>query len=225
MGRRFRNLNIVKYLLVLSRKDKKDFRHLFLANESRVVLHFCEIATDKLRFLLCKLATPEFSFFRKKDFILFFFFLFVKFFRVKSPPKFFPKKMKGKVVLLLGSKADATHALKITEKLKNLQIPHETNIMSAHKNTREVLILLENLATEKNVILVTIAGRSNALSGVCAANSAHPVIACPPFTDKVDLILNIQSSLQMPSQTPVLTIIDPENCALACERILQTKAF
>ena len=71
------------------------------------------------------------------------------------------------------------------------------------------------------VIFVTVAGRSNALSGFVAANSSFPVIACPPFKDKLDYLINIHSTLQMPSKVPVMTVIDPENAVLAIERILR----
>ena len=39
------------------------------------------------------------------------------------------------------------------------------------------------------------------------------------FSDKADMLVNIHSTLQMPSNTPVLTVIDPGNCALAVKRI------
>ena len=42
---------------------------------------------------------------------------------------------------------------------------------------------------------------SNALSGVVACNTHHPVIACPPHVDKVDMMTNINSTLQMPSSS------------------------
>ena len=66
---------------------------------------------------------------------------------------------------------------------------------------------------------MTIAGRSNALSGFVAANSSFPTLACPPFQDKVDMLVNIHSTLQMPSKTPVMTVLDPVNCAEAVARI------
>ena len=72
---------------------------------------------------------------------------------------------------------------------------------------------------EKELVYITIAGRSNALSGFVAANSKFPTIGCPPFSDKSDMLVNIHSTLQMPSMTPVLTVIDPGNCALAVKRI------
>lgn len=126
-----------------------------------------------------------------------------------------------KVVIIMGSEKDASHALKITKKLDQLNIKNQTIASSAHKKTKEVLSLLSDLEGENRVVLVTIAGRSNALSGVCAANSRHPVIACPPFADKLDMLVNIQSTLQMPSDVPVLTILDPENCAIAAKRIIE----
>ena len=125
-----------------------------------------------------------------------------------------------KVILILGSEVDKAHAEKITAELDKLKIPHESHVASAHKNTREVLALVEKNEGEK-VVYITIAGRSTALSGVVAANSSKPVLACPPFKDKDDYLVNIHSTLQMPSKTPVLTVIDPANCAEAATRILQ----
>ena len=82
------------------------------------------------------------------------------------------------------------------------------------------LEILEQNKNEQGLVYITIAGRSNALSGFVAANSTHPTLACPPFSDKSDMLVNIHSTLQMPSNTPVLTVIDPGNCALAVKRIL-----
>lgn len=127
-----------------------------------------------------------------------------------------------KAVLIMGSEKDAPHAEKITAKLKELKIPFESHIASAHKQPLQVLKILQDNEKEKKVVFITIAGRSNALSGFCAGNTTHPVIACPPFIDKMDMCVNIHSTLQMPSNVPVMTILDPENTALATERILKS---
>ena len=124
-----------------------------------------------------------------------------------------------KVVLLMGSEADAPFAKKITDRLDELGVPWEQHACSAHKEPRRVLEILDAFADEKGIVYVTLAGRSNALSGFVAANSTHPTIACPPFADKVDMLVNIHSTLQMPSKTPVLTVLDPGNCAEAVKRI------
>ena len=76
-----------------------------------------------------------------------------------------------------------------------------------------------NIIKWKKIIYITVAGRSNALSGVVACNTNDVVIACPPIKD-TGFIININSTLQMPSGTPVLTVLDPNNVGLACKRIL-----
>jgi 5-(carboxyamino)imidazole ribonucleotide mutase len=119
----------------------------------------------------------------------------------------------------MGSTSDESHAKKITNKLDEYKIDWEQHAASAHKEPLKVLDILNTNKNKKNIVYITIAGRSNALSGFVAANSRFPTLGCPPFSDKVDMLVNIHSTLQMPSNTPVLTIIDPENCALAVKRI------
>lgn len=125
------------------------------------------------------------------------------------------------MIFVLGSEADKGFAAKIQSKLDEYGIAHELHVASAHKNPRKVLEILEAADGLGEIVFITIAGRSNALSGFCSANSKHPVIACPPFADKVDMLVNINSSLQMPSDTPAMTVIDPGNAALAAKKILR----
>ena len=119
----------------------------------------------------------------------------------------------------MGSTSDEPHAKKITNKLDEFSIEWEQHAASAHKQPLKVLEILEANKNKEKIVYITIAGRSNALSGFVAANSEFPTIGCPPFSDKSDMLVNIHSTLQMPSQTPVLTVIDPDNCALAVKRI------
>ena len=124
-----------------------------------------------------------------------------------------------KAILIMGSTADEPHAKKITDKLDDFGIDWEQHAASAHEQPLKVLEILDNNKTKKDIVYITIAGRSNALSGFVAANSEFPTLGCPPFSDKADMLVNIHSTLQMPSNTPVLTVIDPGNCALAVKRI------
>ena len=125
-----------------------------------------------------------------------------------------------KAVLIMGSDSDRGHAEKITSSLEKLEVGFEVFVASAHKNPDKVLEIIRSYKKEGKVVFVTIAGRSNALSGFVAANTEKPTFACPPFKDKVDMSINIHSTLQMPSNTPVLTVLDPGNCALAVYRVL-----
>ncbi len=124
-----------------------------------------------------------------------------------------------KTIIIMGSVSDEAHAKKISDKLTEYKIEWEQHVASAHKQPIKVLEILNANKNEKDIVYITIAGRSNALSGFVAANSDFPTIGCPPFTDKMDMFVNIHSTLQMPSKTPVLTVIDPGNCALAVKRI------
>ena len=124
-----------------------------------------------------------------------------------------------KTVIIMGSTSDEPHAKKITDKLDSYGIQWEQHAASAHKDPRKVLEILDKNKNENGLVYITIAGRSNALSGFVAANSDFPTLACPPFSDKTDMLVNIHSTLQMPSNTPVLTVLDAGNCALAVKRI------
>ncbi|HWP66949.1 MAG TPA: AIR carboxylase family protein [Candidatus Limnocylindria bacterium] len=129
-----------------------------------------------------------------------------------------------KAVLILGAEADAAWAKQITDRLTALGVPWEQHVASAHRTPRKVLEIIDRYAGERRVVYVTIAGRSNALSGFVAGNTTAPVLACPPFQDQLDMLVNVHSTLQMPSQVPVLTVLDPGNCADAVKRILDVAA-
>lgn len=124
------------------------------------------------------------------------------------------------VPVLIGSESDRDYAKKIVDGLNEWGIMNEIKVVSAHK-VPEKLIDLISKYNEFNgdLVYVTIAGRSNGLSGCTAGSSIHPVIACPPFSDKTDMMVNINSTLQMPSDTPVMTILDPKNVVLAIVKI------
>lgn len=129
-----------------------------------------------------------------------------------------------KVVFILGSEVDKSHAEKVIAELDEWGVLHDLHVASAHKVPEKVFEIVKGYNdAEDPLVYITIAGRSNGLSGVTAANAVHPVIACPPFKNKEDMLLNMHSTLQMPSDTPVLTVVDPKNAALAAVRMLALK--
>ena len=129
------------------------------------------------------------------------------------------------VVILAGSERDDKHVNNIKSSLEKLNVYAVNYVASAHKHTRRVLRILEYYNSQRSigrkVIWVTCAGRSNALSGVIAANTEYPVFACPPFADKTDMIVNINSTLQMPSQVPVMTVLDVNNLVICINRLMR----
>lgn len=130
--------------------------------------------------------------------------------------------LKGAFVgILMGSASDDPVAAKVAERLASFGIASRSYVVSAHKVPDKLHALVDAFNRSlQPMALVTIAGRSNGLSGATAANSLHPVIALPVFADSADYQINIHSSLQMPSDTPAMVVIDPGNAALAAARIL-----
>ncbi|RLI74235.1 5-(carboxyamino)imidazole ribonucleotide mutase [Archaeoglobales archaeon] len=124
-----------------------------------------------------------------------------------------------KVLIVMGSKSDMKFAEKIGEKLKFFGVDFEYEVASAHKTPEKVLEIVKR---EDVDLFVTVAGRSNALSGMVDANTTKPVIACPPYSDKF-AGMDIFSSLRMPSGVAPLVILEPENAALAVVKILALK--
>ena len=74
----------------------------------------------------------------------------------------------------MGSTSDEPHAKKITDKLDEYGIEWEQHAASAHKQPLKVIEILEANKEKNNIVYITIAGRSNALSGFVAANSEFP---------------------------------------------------
>jgi len=128
-----------------------------------------------------------------------------------------------KAVFFLGSKVDMDHTDKLVGGLSEWGIESDVHVASAHKVPLKVVNLVEGYNKEDDIVMIGIAGRSNALSGVLAANSYHPVFACPPFQDKADMMVNLNSSLMMPSDTPVMTVIDPNNLVWSVVKIFALK--
>lgn len=126
-----------------------------------------------------------------------------------------------KVIILMGSKGDLEWASKIASALKKFEIPYVMRIASAHKVPLKALEIIKEYEKE-DVVFITIAGRSNALSGFTDANTSKPVIACPPYSDKF-AGADIFSTLRMPSGVAPLTILEPEEAALAAAKILAIK--
>jgi 5-(carboxyamino)imidazole ribonucleotide mutase len=127
-------------------------------------------------------------------------------------------KIMSKVVIIMGSKADLEWAKQISNVLISFEIETITRIASAHKVPLKCYNLIKEYEKE-NVVFITIAGMSNALSGFTDAQTHCPVIACPPYSDKFAGV-DLYSSIRMPSGVAPLTILSTENAALASAKIL-----
>lgn len=123
-------------------------------------------------------------------------------------------------VILAGSKSDSAHCDKIAAALEALGVAYERRIGSAHKTPGHVSAMLaEYEAGGGPTVYITVAGRSNALSGFVDGAVDSPVIACPPPSDAfggADLF----SSVRMPGGIAPALVLEPANAALLAAKIL-----
>jgi len=125
------------------------------------------------------------------------------------------------VNIVMDSASDKEHCLKIRSFLEGYGIFTQLRVTSAHKNGEEIVGMADiwNNSLEPGV-LIAVAGLSNGLGGALAANVNVPVISCPPWKDYAELAMNLNSSVIMPSGTPNLTVVRPDNAAQAALRVL-----
>lgn len=124
------------------------------------------------------------------------------------------------VVILMGSKADLAHCEKIAEAAHSFGLEVVLRIGSAHKTAQHTLALLQKYeADPRPKVYITVAGRSNALSGFTDGAVSAPVIACPPPSDAFGGA-DVYSSLRMPSGVAPALVLEPANAALLAAKIL-----
>jgi len=128
---------------------------------------------------------------------------------------------KEKIIVLMGSPRDLHFAAKIKNFLEKekFQVNCVYNVASAHKTPEKLLNdLKEYEKSGDSIVYITVAGLSDALSGVVAGYTRHPVIACPPDYEKYGET-KVFSSIATPKGIPVAYVAKPENAALVAARI------
>jgi len=113
----------------------------------------------------------------------------------------------NKVGVIMGSKSDYPVMEEAISILKDLNIKHEVNIVSAHRTPDKMMDYSKNAS--KNGIEVIIAGAGGAahLPGMVASNTHLPVIGVPiKSRNSIDGWDSVLSILQMPSGVPVATV-------------------
>ncbi len=128
--------------------------------------------------------------------------------------------MKPLVVILMGSKFDEPHCKKIADAAREFGLDVVLRVGSAHKTAAHVLKLLQEYEKDPRPrVYITVAGRSNALSGFTDGAVTAPVIACPPPGEAYGGA-DIWSSLRMPSGIAPAVVLEPFNAALLAAKIL-----
>ncbi|KAE9420815.1 hypothetical protein Angca_003970, partial [Angiostrongylus cantonensis] len=130
-----------------------------------------------------------------------------------------------RAVIIMGSPSDRDHCERISASCKLLGIASIPRISSAHKTTHETLeILSEYENDEIPTVIIAVAGRSNGLGPVLAGNSTLPVINCPPVNES-NMMLDIWSSVRMPSGIGCSTVFGAEEAALCAAKFLASHDY
>jgi len=106
----------------------------------------------------------------------------------------------------MGSKSDYDILFAAVEILRELQIPHEARVLSAHRTPDQ---LFEYVATARaRGLRVMIAGAGGAahLACVIAAKTLMPVLAVPIAATSLNGLDSLLSMVQMPKGIPVGTL-------------------
>ena len=123
------------------------------------------------------------------------------------------------IIIIMGSKADSPHCQKIAEAAQSFGLEVVQRIGSAHKTPAHLLkILSESENGSRPTVYITVAGRSNALSGFVDGAVSAPVIACPPPSEAFAGV-DIFSSVRMPGGIAPAFVLDPANAVLLAAKI------
>ena len=127
-----------------------------------------------------------------------------------------------KVGIIMGSDSDLPILRKSMDVLKELEIPFECHIFSAHRTPAEARDFALNARANGFGALIAAAGMAAHLAGAIAANTTLPVIGIPckgPVLDGMDALL---ATVQMPTGIPVATVAinGGANAALLAAQIL-----
>ena len=111
-----------------------------------------------------------------------------------------------KIGIVMGSDSDLPIAEKAVATLKELGVPFEVHVYSAHR-TPEAAAKFSAEAREKGFgVIIAFAGKAAHLAGALAANTCLPVIGVPVKSSNLDGIDALLSTVQMPSGIPVATV-------------------
>jgi 5-(carboxyamino)imidazole ribonucleotide mutase len=124
------------------------------------------------------------------------------------------------VGILMGSDSDLPVMEKAVEVLKEMEIPYEIDISSAHRLPEKTAQYAKTARECGLEVLIAGAGMAAHLAGVLASHTTLPVIGVPLKSGALDGVDALYSTVQMPPGVPVATVgIDgAKNAAyLACE--------
>ena len=131
------------------------------------------------------------------------------------------------VGVAMGSTSDADVMEGCTEVLKQLMVPHEVRVISAHRTPERTRQYAESAAERGLEVIIAGAGWAAHLAGFIAAHTTLPVIGIPIDSSPLQGMDALLSTVQMPPGIPVATVAlgkgGAKNAAVLAAQILALK--
>ena len=111
-----------------------------------------------------------------------------------------------KIAIVMGSDSDLPVAEKAISTLKELGVPCEVHVYSAHRTPEQAAEFSRSARENDFGAIIAFAGKAAHLAGALAANTTLPVIGVPVKSSNLDGMDALLSTVQMPSGIPVATV-------------------
>jgi len=108
--------------------------------------------------------------------------------------------------VIMGSASDSDVMKGCVDVLKEMSIPHEVKILSAHRTPEQTREYAATAAERGIQVIIAGAGWAAHLAGAIAAQTTLPVIGIPIDSSPLNGMDALLSTVQMPSGIPVATV-------------------
>jgi 5-(carboxyamino)imidazole ribonucleotide mutase len=130
------------------------------------------------------------------------------------------------VGVIMGSSSDLKYMQAAIDLLRELEVPHEAKIVSAHRTPDWMFEYASSAEGRGLEVIIAAAGGAAHLPGMVAAKTTLPVLGVPIPATPLDGLDSLLSIVQMPKGVPVGTLAIGEpgaiNAALLATAIVST---
>ncbi len=114
--------------------------------------------------------------------------------------------MTALIGIIMGSTSDWETMTHAAETLKQLNIPHDVEVVSAHRTPDKLFQYAESAEGKGIEVIIAGAGGAAHLPGMTAAKTSIPVLGVPVQSKALNAMDSLLSIVQMPAGIPVGTL-------------------
>jgi len=114
--------------------------------------------------------------------------------------------MTALIGIIMGSTSDWDTMQHAAQTLEHLKIPHEVEVVSAHRTPDKLFEYAEHAESRGLEVIIAGAGGAAHLPGMTAAKTALPVLGVPVQSKALNGMDSLLSIVQMPAGVPVGTL-------------------